>query len=294
AALTVYGILHLRSVTLASRAGDTDTTRAHVAAARDLAPRLGGPDPVHYALTFGPANVTTHETAAHVQLGDAAAALAAREPLHPPRLAGGVAAGTPDRAAANPPAPDGARHHRRAGQPAPTIQSRVGQLRRVARPQPLEQPCQDPRMATSRVLAASIEWGTVGEWFGAIGAIGAGAIALWIAIRDGRDRDPERRAAEAAQARGVIATVQHDREPRNLAGERNLRVRVANHSNAPITSIDILEITPVESWKIGRQPGRVGEFFAAAIPPGGETVSEPVELTGLPLIAESLPIERAV
>jgi len=149
-------------------------------------------------------------------------------------------------------------------------------------------------MATSRVLAASIEWGTVGEWFGAIGAIGAGAIALWIAIRDGRERDRERRDAEAAQARCVIATVQHDREPRNLAGERNLRVRVANHSNAPITSIDILEITPVESWKIGRQPGRVGEFFAAAIPPGGETVSEPVELTGLPLIAESLPIERAV
>lgn len=85
AALTVYGSLHLRSVTLASRAGDTDTTRAHVAAARDLATRLGGPDQVHYGLTFGPANVTTHETAAHVELGDAAAALAAAEHWQPPR-----------------------------------------------------------------------------------------------------------------------------------------------------------------------------------------------------------------
>lgn len=85
AAITVYGSLHLRSVTLASRAGKADLARDHVAEARALAARLGGSDQVHYGLTFGPANVTTHETAAHVELGDAAAALAAAEHWQPPR-----------------------------------------------------------------------------------------------------------------------------------------------------------------------------------------------------------------
>ncbi len=85
AALTVYGNLHLRSITLASRAGDLDTTRAHIAEARNLAARLGSSDQVHYGLTFGPANLATHETAAFVELGDAAAALRAAEKWRPPR-----------------------------------------------------------------------------------------------------------------------------------------------------------------------------------------------------------------
>lgn len=84
-ALIVAGSLHLRSVTLASRAGDADTTREHLTAARELASRLGTADQVHYGLTFGPANTTTHEVAAHVELGDGAAALAAAEGWTPPR-----------------------------------------------------------------------------------------------------------------------------------------------------------------------------------------------------------------
>ncbi|MGW9307242.1 helix-turn-helix domain-containing protein [Saccharomonospora azurea] len=85
AALTVYGNLHLRSITLASRAGDTDTTRAHVNEARRLVTQLGSSDQVHYGLTFGPANLVTHETAAYVELGDAAAALQAAEKWRPSR-----------------------------------------------------------------------------------------------------------------------------------------------------------------------------------------------------------------
>ncbi|ASO20864.1 transcriptional regulator with XRE-family HTH domain [Actinoalloteichus hoggarensis] len=84
AAITVYGSLHLRSVTLASRAGDADTARSHLAAARDLAKDLNT-DHVHYGLTFGPANITTHEVAAHVELGDGAAALTAATGWAPPR-----------------------------------------------------------------------------------------------------------------------------------------------------------------------------------------------------------------
>jgi transcriptional regulator with XRE-family HTH domain len=85
AALTVYGSLHLRSVTLASRAGDATATRDHIDAASELAQRLGGRDQVHYGLTFGHANTITHETAAHVELGDGATALRAAETWSPPR-----------------------------------------------------------------------------------------------------------------------------------------------------------------------------------------------------------------
>ncbi|SHF86495.1 Transcriptional regulator, contains XRE-family HTH domain [Streptoalloteichus hindustanus] len=83
--LTVYGSLHLRAVTLASRAGDADTTHAHLRAARDLATQLGNSDQVHHGLTFGPANTLTHEVAAHVELGDAPAALEAARTWAPPQ-----------------------------------------------------------------------------------------------------------------------------------------------------------------------------------------------------------------
>ncbi|MGH3911887.1 MAG: helix-turn-helix domain-containing protein [Pseudonocardiaceae bacterium] len=85
AALTVYGSLHLSSAYLAAQSGDATTTRDHLAAARELATRLGGSDQVHYGLTFGPATVITYEVAAHVEAGDAAAALVAAEGYAPPR-----------------------------------------------------------------------------------------------------------------------------------------------------------------------------------------------------------------
>ncbi|WP_228122213.1 hypothetical protein [Saccharothrix syringae] len=84
AALVVQGSLHLRAVTLASRAHDTDTTDRHLRAARELAARLPG-DRVHHGLTFGPANSTSHEVAAHVELGDGPAALTAAESWTPVR-----------------------------------------------------------------------------------------------------------------------------------------------------------------------------------------------------------------
>ena len=84
-ALTVCGSLHLRSVTLASRAGDADLAGEHLAAARELAGRMRTGDQVHYGLTFGPANTTSHEVAAHVELGDGAAAIAAAGHWQPSR-----------------------------------------------------------------------------------------------------------------------------------------------------------------------------------------------------------------
>ncbi|WP_157528672.1 hypothetical protein [Nocardia sp. NRRL S-836] len=68
-----------------SRAGDGDLARDHLAAARELADRLGTGDQVRYGLTFGPANATTHEVAAHVELGDGAAAVTAAAQWWPSR-----------------------------------------------------------------------------------------------------------------------------------------------------------------------------------------------------------------
>ncbi|GAA4024729.1 hypothetical protein GCM10022247_56440 [Allokutzneria multivorans] len=84
AAITVYGSMHLRAVTLASRAGNADTTQAHLRAARDLAARIRH-DQVHYQLTFGPANTAIHDVAAAVELGNAEHAVTAATTLKTPR-----------------------------------------------------------------------------------------------------------------------------------------------------------------------------------------------------------------
>ncbi|MEY8040090.1 helix-turn-helix domain-containing protein [Saccharopolyspora cebuensis] len=85
AAIVLHGSLHLRQVTLASRAHDATRTAEHLRAARALGDRLNGPDRVHYGLTFGHANITTHETAAFVELGDYPAALDAAATWQPPK-----------------------------------------------------------------------------------------------------------------------------------------------------------------------------------------------------------------
>lgn len=82
--VTMYGSLHLRAVTLASRAGDAGTTQAHLDAANELA-TLCTTDRTHLGLTFGPANVATHAVAAHVELGNPETALAAADRWRPPR-----------------------------------------------------------------------------------------------------------------------------------------------------------------------------------------------------------------
>lgn len=84
AALVMIGSLHLRAATLASRAGDTDTTRTHLAEAARLAQPIRTDRTLH-GLTFGPANIATHAVAAHVELGDPNTALAAATTWNPPR-----------------------------------------------------------------------------------------------------------------------------------------------------------------------------------------------------------------
>lgn len=83
ATIAVLGSMHLRAATLASRAGDSSETRDQLDAARALAEAFPA-DQRHYQLTFGPANVAIHATAAYVELGHPAEAVRLSERFAPP------------------------------------------------------------------------------------------------------------------------------------------------------------------------------------------------------------------
>ncbi|MFI0417731.1 helix-turn-helix domain-containing protein [Spongiactinospora sp. 9N601] len=76
AAIVLAGSMHLRAITLASRAGEAAAVEEHLRAAQRLAADLGTDDQQHYHLTFGPANIHIHAVAAHVELGHVDQAIA--------------------------------------------------------------------------------------------------------------------------------------------------------------------------------------------------------------------------
>lgn len=81
-AIAVLGSLHLRQVTMASRARDEAMTSTYVQEARRLADALpGSRDRVGYQLTFGPVNVSIHHVAAHVELNQPERAVALADDL---------------------------------------------------------------------------------------------------------------------------------------------------------------------------------------------------------------------
>lgn len=67
-AVVAAGSLHLRGVTLASRARDAATTKHHLTHAKRLTERIPGADLYRHNLTFGPGNVVLHELATHIEL----------------------------------------------------------------------------------------------------------------------------------------------------------------------------------------------------------------------------------
>jgi transcriptional regulator with XRE-family HTH domain len=83
ATVTVLGSLHLRAVTLASRAKDPGETTRQLAAAQRLADGFTT-EQRHYQLTFGPANCRIHHVAAEVELGRPAAAVHIASGFEPP------------------------------------------------------------------------------------------------------------------------------------------------------------------------------------------------------------------
>ena len=70
ATLSVLGTVHLRAAVMAARGGMTSTAWEHAGYARQVADRIGR-DTKDYGLLFGPTNVSIHEIAIAVELGDA-------------------------------------------------------------------------------------------------------------------------------------------------------------------------------------------------------------------------------
>jgi transcriptional regulator with XRE-family HTH domain len=70
AALSVLGTVHLRTAIMAARGGRASPAWDGVSRAREVSSRVGR-DTRDYGLLFGPANVTIHEVAVAVELGDA-------------------------------------------------------------------------------------------------------------------------------------------------------------------------------------------------------------------------------
>jgi len=87
AALWVSAPLHLRSAMLCARGGDAQTSMTHLAEARTIARHLGecDYDGGWHQLSFGPSNVGIHEVAAHIELNDAAGAVARADALRLPK-----------------------------------------------------------------------------------------------------------------------------------------------------------------------------------------------------------------
>ncbi|WP_407987773.1 helix-turn-helix domain-containing protein [Kitasatospora sp. CMC57] len=91
-ATVVQGSLHLRAVTLASRAKDQAATTDHLRHARALARKLPGGDVLIHNLTFGRGNTAMHELASLVELDkpdkavDMAAAFVPGPGLRPTRM----------------------------------------------------------------------------------------------------------------------------------------------------------------------------------------------------------------
>ena len=78
--LSVRGHTHLSAAITAARAGDPDTSSAHLAEAAQCAAHVpDGAD--QYDTAFSPSNVTMHAVAAAVEAGDGTTALARNEPL---------------------------------------------------------------------------------------------------------------------------------------------------------------------------------------------------------------------
>lgn len=113
-------------------------------------------------------------------------------------------------------------------------------------------------------------WGQV---IGAAGTLLAVVVAMWIAIRDGRYRDAERRDNEAAHARFVSCARASD-PPR-------LTVSYTNYGNLPVTSVRLVEMfgrfrqTRSTGWSIG---GSAEPYVLGAIAPGQTVTTPPISV----------------
>lgn len=119
-----------------------------------------------------------------------------------------------------------------------------------------------------------------GTWIDAASAVGtfaAVAVALWIGIRDGRERDAERRDSEAGQARLVMVSS-------GTASGGGIWVVLTNHSSQPVTGLELDEVTwdgdeaRGAPWRV--PPTIMGARAATDILAAGDELKIPVEFLG--------------
>lgn len=82
--------------------------------------------------------------------------------------------------------------------------------------------------------------GSLAEWAGATGTVAAVIVALWVAIKDARQRKSERKDEQAAQARLVVVDAHED----VIGGF--LAITVTNHSASPVFAVvvETVHVTP--------------------------------------------------
>lgn len=85
-----------------------------------------------------------------------------------------------------------------------------------------------------------VNWGSLAELAGAVATTAAVGVALWVAIRDGRLREEDRKDEQAAQAR--LITVQTTEDPTG----GSFYVTVTNHSTSPVFAVNVeaMHVTP--------------------------------------------------
>ncbi|GAB3157159.1 helix-turn-helix transcriptional regulator [Micromonospora sonneratiae] len=83
--LSVYGLLLLQGAMAAARIGDNATVRELFVAAQEAADQLGG-DYNHYWTSFGPTNLSLHQAAAAVELGEGGRAVRTDQEIDPDRF----------------------------------------------------------------------------------------------------------------------------------------------------------------------------------------------------------------
>jgi hypothetical protein len=122
-------------------------------------------------------------------------------------------------------------------------------------------------------------WGASGQWVGGIGTIGAVVVALWIAIRDNRRAEEDRRRQaqreRQEQAAKVTAWIEEAEPDTRLPDGSLVDVyMIVSNANAEavnhvVVSFDILKGLPMHGSYIHRgQEIEQDEFLYAMLPPG--------------------------
>ncbi|MEV7096357.1 hypothetical protein AB0M80_26260 [Amycolatopsis sp. NPDC051045] len=116
-------------------------------------------------------------------------------------------------------------------------------------------------------------WGASGQWVGGIGTIGAVVVALWIAIRDGRlvqadrrERDLRERQEQAAKVTAWIERAEPGADADGYMVVSNANAEAINHV---VVSFDLVRNLPMTGSTLHRGPDiEDDEYLYAILPPG--------------------------